>query len=740
MKKIILVSLFAFVCIIQKSTAQISINDAHLAAIGTTVTIKGVAINGAELGSIRYIQDNTGGIAAFGSTTSSVNRGDSVQVTGVLSNYNNLLEITPITSINVISSGHTLPSIQLLSPATFNETYESELIQVNRVIFATPGVVFAANTNYNFTSSGQSGQIRITSGSNLVGKTIPSVEVTLKGILSQFCTAPASGCTSGYQVLPRDTNDITVLPGIHITSPIDQININTTSFDLAWTTDLLGTSIVKYGYTPNLELGLFTGASSTTNHNVSCTGLMPASIYYAQVYSVNGTDTSFSAIKAYATKSLSSGTIKVYFNNPVNNSVSTGTNAIYLPTGIDDTLINYINRAKYTLDMTIYDFDNNGISNISTAINNAANRGVRVRFISDGNNVATNLGVNDLNTTIPKLLSPVGGPYNIMHNKFVIIDAKSTNPMDPIVWTGAINWTNRQINEDPNDAIILQDQSLAKAYTLEFEEMWGDTGSIPNTTISKFGPDKTDNTPHHFIINNKEVESYFSPSDGVNSKILSLINESNYEIDFATMIITRTDLANALAAKAGSPVNVFGIVNDNVATTQWATLLTAMTAARLQDYTDTSIMHHKYMIIDHDNLSSDPTLLTGSHNWSTSAETRNDENTIIVHDPTIANIYYQAFYDLFTSNGGVGLFLNENDFEKQTISIYPIPSINELNINSSVNLNQLKIFNTQGKLIEEIKLNETKNTKLNVSEYRSGLYVLQLFSNGKFSTVKFIKE
>jgi len=58
-------------------------------------------------------------------------------------------------------------------------------------------------------------------------------------------------------------------------------------------------------------------------------------------------------------------------------------------------------------------------------------------------------------------------------------------------------------------------------------------------------------------------------------------------------------------------------------------------------------MHHKYLIVDNSDPSSDPLLLTGSHNWSSSAEYRNDENTLIVHDATIANIYYQEFTERF---------------------------------------------------------------------------------------------
>src|SRR6187402_1723307 len=48
--------------------------------------------------------------------------------------------------------------------------------------------------------------------------------------------------------------------------------------------------------------------------------------------------------------------IKYYFNHPVDNSVSTGVNAIYLNNTIDDTLISYIKRAKYTIDVAVYHF------------------------------------------------------------------------------------------------------------------------------------------------------------------------------------------------------------------------------------------------------------------------------------------------------------------------------------------------------------------------------------------------
>ena len=43
---------------------------------------------------------------------------------------------------------------------------------------------------------------------------------------------------------------------------------------------------------------------------------------------------------------------------------------------------------------------------------------------------------------------------------------------------------------------------------------------------------------------------------------------------------------------------------------------------------------HK-QIADANEIGSDPTILTGSHNWSNNAENNSDENTMIIHDHTL---------------------------------------------------------------------------------------------------------
>ena len=98
-----------------------TIADARNQSIGQTVTINGVATNGAELGAIRYIQDETAALPAYGNNLSSIQRGDSVSVTGVVFEFSGLLELSPTTSFNIIGQG-TTPEPLLIPLTSANES------------------------------------------------------------------------------------------------------------------------------------------------------------------------------------------------------------------------------------------------------------------------------------------------------------------------------------------------------------------------------------------------------------------------------------------------------------------------------------------------------------------------------------------------------------------------------------------------------------------------------------------
>ncbi len=485
-------------------------------AIGTVVTVKGIVTNGPELGVIRYFQDNTAGIAAYGSITSSAQRGDSVTITGTLKNYNQLLELDPVTNVTIRSTGNTVPDPIVITPAQISEPYEGMLVQIQNAIFADAGNLFVGNKTYQFTANGETGIIYVkTAQTDIVGQLIPSAPVTLTAICSQF---HYSDPAAGYQVLPRTIADIEISNPIYYTSVLENTNFTQTSLEFYWETNLEGSSEMYYGYSSdNYMANYAVSDGGSTEHYITLNGLTPGQVVWVMGFTVNGVDTAFSGLTPFATISNSTGDMKVYFNTQVNHDYSHGVDAIYLNQSVDDTLINYINRAKYSVDLTMYNFNNTGISNVSNALKAAADRGLTVRVIGDG--TTANLGIDELlGSNVNLLIGPADHP-GIMHNKFILFDVESSEPNDPLVWTGSTNLTDGQVNLDANNVIIIQDQSLARTYKIEFEEMWGSHTATPNAAAAKFGAQKTNNTPHKFNINGKMVECYFSPSDGINAKI-----------------------------------------------------------------------------------------------------------------------------------------------------------------------------------------------------------------------------
>lgn len=529
-----------------------------------------------------------------------------------------------------------------------------------------------------------------------------------------------------------------------IISRIEAYNISTTGFNVSWTNNQSAASFIRYGTTPNLELGTIE-AGSVQNPNVSITGGFPAQIYYVQAVAQVGSVVHQTDTLAFITASNSSGEIKVYFNRPVNTNFASSSenHAIQLPNAIDDTLIAYINRAQHSIDIMVYNLGSaSGISDMAGAINQAYLNGVAVRVVYNQN--TGNAGIAELHPDIPRIISPtppnnVPGPmdYGIMHNKVFIFDAFSSNPNRPIVWTGSTNLTTQQVNTDPNNVIIVQDQSLAKAYTLEFEEMWGSNILTPDPTNARFGPFKKDNTPHYFNIGGRRVECYFSPSDNTNARIIQAIGDATFDIFVNTMLITRTDIGNAMLAAHNSGVQLRVLI-DHPSSTSIYNDISAWLNWRLLTYNSlpqSGILHHKLLFADALG-GTNPFVLTGSHNWSSSAQLRNDENTLIIYDADIVNQYLQEFM------GRLGSLVSAEFFGPfEYVTVYPNPANNEIHVNlaSGADIDEIRLVNTLGSVVQIIQPDSgLQSITVRLENCESGVYFLQIRSSGVVHVEKFV--
>jgi len=680
---------YIIICIVLLSFNSISqdILTARSQTLGSNVTITGIVTNGDELGPIRYVEDGTAGIAIYDLSTNNflngAQRGDSITISGSLVDYNGLLEMNPTSSAIIHSLSNSI-SPQIVTPIQIGENTESELVQINNVIFNNGGGLFTVGT-HDFQSNGETGKIYIRTGHPLANSLIPMSPVTLVGLSSQFTfSVPAN---DGYQILPRDSSDIQPNGNLLITSAITQSNISTLGFDLSWSTSDNATTECYYGTNPTNLSNHTNLANNVTNHILNFNNLSPATVYYIKCFSVNGIDTAFSNIGVYITSSNSTGKIRPYFNHSVDTSFSTGVNAQNITTYFNDTIKAYMDLAQNTLDICVY---NASDATIASAINDAHNRGVQVRYIADDD--ASNLMLSSLDPNIP-IVYRTNSTAGIMHNKFIIVDAGSVN--NSWILSGSTNWTNpSNLFNDYNNLIFIQDQSLAIAYTLEFEEMWG---SGPAAGGGVFGYNKEDNTPHLFNVNGVEIELYFSPTDQTTAKIIKFINNVDYTMEFSLLSFTKNDIGDAVVNKeAEFGVNIRGIMEqENINGSEFDNLIN--NGVNVKSHTGvTHQFHHKYAIADANINGANPAVLTGSHNWSANAEDNSDENTLIIHDATIANIYLQEFekrwFELTPTT------VSNNNFK---LDIFPNPSNGSSEIISDKGIAQIYIYNIEGKLLKK---------------------------------------
>lgn len=105
-----------------------------------------------------------------------------------------------------------------------------------------------------------------------------------------------------------------------------------------------------------------------------------------------------------------------------------------------------------------------------------------------------------------------------------------------------------------------------------------------------------------------------------------------------------------------------------------------------------------------------------------------------VPDPCVVSNYAEA-EDYTVSVGTLGI--SENAIEG--FSFYPNPASDVLNLNALNNIDALVIYNTLGQEILEQKVGNT-SSEINVSNLKTGIYLMKVTSNGQMGTYTLIKN
>lgn len=318
--------------------------------------------------------------------------------------------------------------------------------------------------------------------------------------------------------------------------------------------------------------------------------------------------------------------LQVYFTDPNPPDV--------LGKGIDQYIKKDIDSAAKTIDITSFDLNNPSLIN---ALVVASKRGVKVRVVYDGTNgshdlknAATNNKPFDSIPVFKTANIPTvdGGRSNgLMHDKMVIIDSQ-------ILYMGSLNFAYNDTYRNNNNLLRITDPQLIVNYQGKFNELF----------VSKlFGSHAKYKAPNPALNSGGvEVENFFSPEDQVMDKLIAYVQGAKKLVHYMIFTYTDPNLANAMIARSKAGVKVEGVI-ENRGATQGA--LVPLFCARLPVKLDGNkyTMHHKVIIIDND------TVITGSFNFTKSADDVNDDNLLVIHSPAVAALYEQEFQKIYSA-------------------------------------------------------------------------------------------
>ncbi|MGQ4871933.1 MAG: phospholipase D-like domain-containing protein [Candidatus Thorarchaeota archaeon] len=670
--------------------------------IGTPVTITGVVTVGVGTFTYSYteifVQDATGGIMVYNpSVLYEFAIGDTVTIDGEIAQYRGMTEVY-LDTYTVHGSGAPLPDplvvtcddVEHAFLPDYSEPNEGRLVRINNVTWSGTWPTFSGPITLHDETGTCTLYIDGTTG--IQDMTPPTGPFDVMGVIKQYAGYDPP-YTSDYEIMPRSPDDFILLPGPQIIDGPRETNIQYDNVTIHLETDTPTTAIVQYGETESYELGTATDGIEDTVHDIVLTGLEAATIhhYRVTVEDEEGQTTTPDLLFCSASEPGCTGQIIALFNKSVDHDLAVWSPA---PGGrnLESWIIAQIDSAQYTIDVMLYSFD---LPDVADALIAAKDRGVQIRFIYENRDTYQNEVQRLINHGII-VIDDSFGPNDgdeLMHDKLWIFDVDSPDPTDPWVWTGSWNLTPTGTTTDAQNVVLIQDRALARVCTEEFNEMWGSSGLVPNPDHSRFGTNKTDNTPKRFNIGGRNVEMYFAPSDPWLGAVVEQVEHADNSIHFCVLSYTRWDLCNEMEDRwMNVPgMEIRGVFDSSESGNEYSQYWPMHgegeyawdPPADVLFDGENGTLHHKYMIIDTNRDFSDPVLITGSANWSNAAVNENDENLIIIHDPEVANWYFQEFAERYHAAGGTA-FLGQDAPEPkvatlplrvQTPSSHPVASL-----------------------------------------------------------------
>jgi len=143
----------------------------------------------------------------------------------------------------------------------------------------------------------------------------------------------------------------------------------------------------------------------------------------------------------------------------------------------------------------------------------------------------------------------------------------------------------------------------------------------------------------------QDINVYFSPNGGCQDAVIHEIKKATQTIDIAMYYLSSREIAQALIKASQNNVRI-RIVLDQGQEIESASKSGYLIkhGLEIRYHLGFGLMHNKFAIID------GVSLITGSFNWTSTAEERNEENLLIISNDNIINTYEERFNYLWNTS------------------------------------------------------------------------------------------
>jgi len=343
----------------------------------------------------------------------------------------------------------------------------------------------------------------------------------------------------------------------------------------------------------------------------------------------------------------------------------------WLSRGLYEALIEFIGRAKdntYGLRAALYEFHYNPVGEAFKAA--LKDRKVDVKILYDEPNYGeANLKmINDCDLSEVCAPRKSGGAQK--HNKFIVL-LKDGLPVE--VWTGSTNISDGGIFGHSNVGHIVHNSDVAGQYLSYWDALCNPVNTMPSAakplSLTRTDPATSDlRTRNNSVIPTpsgnpaaNSITALFSPRDpGTLQWYANLMSKANQIVCFTVAFTLAKNFEPFLETDSDVLRYVLSdknLVQGDLITRDRDVIYAAgeifakgslpdFLAEKLTGLNNNLYIHDKYMLIDP--LSIDPTIITGSANFSGASQESNDENMLVIRsDRRVADIYFGEFMRIF---------------------------------------------------------------------------------------------